>query len=463
MRQRRPLFPSSIRARYALTVGLLFLILLTVMAALVNGWIRSKIKADVFDETRDATFEWADAMQPGYVPPPNSQGHVDYLELVDDRGRVTASNAAAAGKPPLTTVRPPAEDRILNLTECPSWNDRCLLVTATRLSPQAAYLVWNGRSHYIYAGVEEPSGLAHHYLEVGGGTAVLFASATAAWATWVVVGRTLRPVKAISDRMREATASDLSLRVPTPPGDDEIAQLAHNSNTYLERLEEAVTSQRRFASLVSHELRSPVAALHAQLDEALIYPQQVDPHQTIQTALQTTERFQAIIDDLLSYTRVTETRTSAPEPLDLSALLQEEMATLSFGTPIRLNMTCHPTVLGTRVQLAGVLCNLLANAKRHAHSCVDVTLECAGGQAVVTVQDDGGGIPPEDRERVFDPFVRLQEGRRLDPGGCGLGLALSREMVNAHRGSLAIENSPRGARFVLRLPVVNVDREKAPT
>jgi signal transduction histidine kinase len=442
-------------------VGLLFLIVLTVVGAFVDGWIRSKSEGDIFRDTRRATFEWADAMGPGNVPPPKLTGHVDYLQLVDDRGRVAAANAAAAGKPPLTMVRPSADDPILDLTECPSWADRCMLVTARRLSPQADYLVWNGRPHYVYGGVEQPPGLANHYLEVGIGAAVLFASATAAWATWVVVGRILRPVKEISERMCMATASDLSLRVPTPPGDDEIAQLAHNLNRYLDRLEEAVASQRRFACMASHELRSPVAALHAQLDEALIYPQEVDPHETIQTALHTTERFQAIIDELLAYTRVMEIRASAPEPLDLPVLLQEEIAALSFGTPIWLNATCHPTVLGTRVQLAGVLCNLLTNAQRHAHSRVDVTVEYAGEQAVVTVQDDGGGIAPEDRERVFETFVRLEEGRRLDPGGCGLGLALSRERVNAHRGSLVIEACPRGARFVLRLPGVNVDRELA--
>ncbi|GAA4596348.1 hypothetical protein GCM10023194_68310 [Planotetraspora phitsanulokensis] len=454
-------FWRSIRARYALIVGSLFLIVLTVVGGFVDGWIRSKIDGDVFRDTRHATFAWADAMRPGYVPPTESIGHVDYVQLIDDQGRVVASNAAAAGKPPLTTVRPPPDDRILNLIEYPSWDDRSLLVTAMRLSPQASSMVWNGRPHYVYVGVEEPPGLANHYLEIGIGAAVLFASATAAWATWVVVGRTLRPVKAISERMRVATASDLSLRVPTPPGDDEIAQLAHNSNQYLERLEQAVTAQRRFASSASHELRSPVAALHTQLDEALTYPQEVNPLETIQTALRTTERFQAIIDDLLAYTRVKETRASATEPFDLSVLLQEETAALPFGTPIRIDATCHPTVLGTRVQLAGVLRNLLTNAQRHATSRVDVTAECTGEQAVVTVQDDGRGIAPEDRERVFEPFVRLEEGRRLDPGGGGLGLALSLETVNAHGGSLTIEDSPRGARFVLRLPVVNADRESA--
>ncbi|MFC0549358.1 sensor histidine kinase [Planotetraspora thailandica] len=440
-------------------MGIVLLVVLTVIGIFVDGWIRSTIDNDVFHDTRRAAFSWADAMRPGHIPPTESVRHVDYLQLVDDQGRVTAANPAAAGKPPLSTVRPPADDRLLDLSVHPSWSDSRILVTVFRLSPQASSTVWSGRPHFVYAGVAQPSGLGDHLVEVGIGAAILLGSAAGAWATWLLVGRTLRPVRAISDKMGEATARDLSLRVPTPPGNDEIAHLARNSNRYLERLEEAVSYQRRFASTASHELRSPVAALHTQLDEALLYPQEVDPRETIETALHTTERFQAILDDLLAYTRIIETRVSAGEPLNLPALLQEEISSLSFGRPILLKATCRPTVLGARVQLAGVLRNLLTNAQRHAHSRVEVTVACAGEQAVVTVQDDGDGIAPEDRERVFEPFVRLAEGRRLDPGGGGLGLALCHEMVNAHHGSLTIEDSPKGARFVLRLPLLDRPRE----
>lgn len=453
--QSRRRFLRYIRGRYTLTVGFLFLIVLAVVGVLVDLALRNKIEGDIFRQGHRAIIDWTAMMQPGHIPPPESTfQNADYLQLVDSHGRVVAASANAAGKPPLTTVHPFEPDRLRNLTVCPQW-DKCLLVTVMQFSPGVDRLLFNGEPHYVYAGIKQPDFIGEHYLEVGIGAAVIFASALAAWTTWVVVGRTLRPVKAISDRMREATAGDLSLRVPTPPGDDEIARLACDSNAYLDRLEEAVTAQRRFASTASHELRSPVAGLRTQLEEALTYPQEVDPHETIRVALHTTERLQAIIDELLAYARLTKTSSSALEPLDLTDLVKEEVALLPNGKPIRLSARDHAAVLGNRVQLANILHNLLANAQRHAHSCVDVTVERSGEQAVVIVRDDGAGIAPEDRERVFQPFVRLGEGRRLDPGGSGLGLALSRATAKAHHGSLTIEDSPKGAQFALRLPLMD--------
>ncbi|MBP2703145.1 HAMP domain-containing histidine kinase [Microbispora sp. RL4-1S] len=458
-------WPRSIRVRYALAVGTLFLITLTVVGALVDLGIRDRISADLMRDTRLAIVDWTAEMRPGHVPPPPPTVRADYLQLVDSKGRVVAANAEAAGKPPLTTFRPAADDRLQDVTVCPP-QETCMLVTALRPNAGTTRLLWNGEPHFIYAGTRHPPALASHYLEVGIGAAVLFASVAASWATWLVVGRTLHPVRAISARMREATAGDLSLRVPAPPGDDEIAQLARTSNAYLERLEKAVTAQRRFASLASHELRSPVAALHAELEDALAHPDDTDARATIRATLRTAERLQAVIDDLLAYTRVKNTRPSAHVPLDLAAVVREEAAVLSRGTPIRLCVADRPTVLGSHVQLAGVVHNLLANARRHAHSRVDVTVGRVGGKAVVTVQDDGAGIAPEDRERVFEAFTRLREGRRLDPGGSGLGLAICRETSLAHGGSLTIEDCPKGTRFVLRLPVtdptVERDGEKHP-
>ncbi|MER6009004.1 HAMP domain-containing sensor histidine kinase [Nonomuraea angiospora] len=450
--------PCSIQGRYTLTVGVLFLIVLSVVGALVAIGIRSRIAADILRDTRLAIVDWTAEMRPGHIPSPSPNHRTDYLQLVDSHGQVVTGNAAAVGKPPLTTFRPPPNGGMQDITAC-SAEDKCMLITAVRLNERAAHLLWNGEPHYIYAGKVQPPALARRYLEVGIGVAVLFASAAAAWAAWVVVGRTLRPVRAISARIREATAADLSLRVPTPQGDDEIAQLVHTANTYLEQLQEAVTAQRRFAYLAAHELRSPVAALHIQMEEALSFPKEMDARTTMQMALSTTERLQATIDELLAYTRVKDARPAAHVPLDLAALVRKEVALFAHGTPIQLHATCHPTVRGAQVQLAGVVNNLLANARRHAHSHVDVTVERVDSQAVVTVQDDGAGIAPEERERVFEAFVRLREGQRLDPGGSGLGLAISRETANAHGGSLTIENSPKGARFVLRLLVAGQAEE----
>jgi signal transduction histidine kinase len=95
----------------------------------------------------------------------------------------------------------------------------------------------------------------------------------------------------------------------------------------------------------------------------------------------------------------------------------------------------------------------VVNAQRHADTSVEVTTTRSGDHAIVTVTDDGDGIAPEDRERVFEPFIRLDDGRRRDPGGSGLGLAICRAVITAHHGTVEIEDSPRGARFVIRLPI----------
>ncbi|WP_169808736.1 sensor histidine kinase [Microtetraspora niveoalba] len=290
--------------------------------------------------------------------------------------------------------------------------------------------------------------------------AILLATVAAAWITWILVGRMLRPLAAIRQRL-DMTVGDLILRRLPQRGDDEIARLARSSNKLFDRLEEVMTQQRRFASMVSHELRSPVTALRAQLEEALAYPDEVDPRATLRTALRTAERFQGIIDELLAYTRVRNSDAALPEPLALTALVREEVAGRPRDVPVRFRATGDLTVFGTRLAIAGAVTNLLANAQRHARSGVDVTVERVGDQAVVTVQDDGDGIAPGDRERVFEPFLRLADGRRRDPGGSGLGLAFSREAATANRGSLVIEDSPRGARFVLRLPLMDDGRGMA--
>jgi signal transduction histidine kinase len=126
--------------------------------------------------------------------------------------------------------------------------------------------------------------------------------------------------------------------------------------------------------------------------------------------------------------------------------------------PVRARISGEVKVLGNELQLIRVLDNLLVNAQRHARAGVEITAERSDGQAVVTVIDDGDGIAPDDRERVFEPFVRLGDGVRRDPGGSGLGLAICRAIIGAHCGTLRIEDSPRGARFVIRLPLMDGDR-----
>ncbi|MEU8383488.1 HAMP domain-containing sensor histidine kinase [Streptosporangium sp. NPDC048865] len=213
--------------------------------------------------------------------------------------------------------------------------------------------------------------------------------------------------------------------------------------------------QRRFASSTSHELRTPLSGLRARLEEAMLYPADVDPHETIREALAVTDRLETIVDDLLVLARLRAGEPAAHEPIDVGALVVKEVAAMAGGVPVHVGASRDVNVPGNRIQLIRVIDNLLVNARRHADEKVEITVGRVEGWAVITVCDDGAGIAPEHRERVFERFVRLDEGRRREPGGTGLGLAISRGIAHAHNGTLTIEDSPRGARFVLRLPLVD--------
>ncbi|WP_405144482.1 HAMP domain-containing histidine kinase [Sphaerisporangium sp. NBC_01403] len=458
----RSLRPRSIRARYTIAATVVSLVFLTTIGGVVGISVRNKVQARVYAETQRVAAEWISAMAYGDVSRTVPKSHVNLLQVVDVHGRIVGSSAAMSGKPPLSTLRPPVDDRIEHLTQCSSAG-KCVLLTAIRLSPAEAGRLRLPDSPVVYAGMRQPPILATHRLELFLSAAIALIAALIAWTTWWAVGRTLRPVEAIRTRTAEITLSDLSLRLPQPPGDDEIAQLARTTNQTLVRLEAAVEQQRNFASVVSHELRNPVAGLHTQLEEALLYPGDVDAHDTIQAALSTTGRLQAIIDDLLALARLRTAVPEAPAPVNLGALVETEAAARVRGVPVRAHISGEVKVLGNELQLIRALNNLLVNAQRHAEAAVEITVERSDGQAVVTVTDDGDGIAPEDRELVFEPFVRLSDGHRRDPGGSGLGLPICRAIISAHCGTLRIEDSPRGARFVIRLPLIDGDRRATAT
>lgn len=446
--------PRSIQARTALMSAVLSLIVLTVIGFGLDLTIRNRIHSHLFIDTQRVATDWIAAMGPTGVPEPPA-GHADLVQLVDSRNRVITASRAARGQAPLTSPFPGDDDRLQYRIECPD-GDRCVVLTAVRVLPVQSRLFWGGEPHAVYAGRTEPGLLATHRLELFIAIGVLMMTAGWTWASWRATGRTLRPVREIREKVTEISVRDLSLRVPQPPGRDEIAELARASNSFLDRLDVSVRQQRHFASMVSHELRTPLAGLRTQLEEALLYREETDPYETIRTAVRTTERCQAIIDEMLTVARVRTSAAAEHEPVDLATLAREEAAARTNGVPVHVRVEAEDgvPVLGNRVQLCGVLTNLLVNAQRHACSKVDVIVGRSGDDAVVTVLDDGDGIAPEDRERVFEPFVRLKDGRRRDPKGTGLGLALCRLTADAHHGTLSVEDSPRGARFVLRLPLL---------
>jgi signal transduction histidine kinase len=229
----------------------------------------------------------------------------------------------------------------------------------------------------------------------------------------------------------------------------------------LTRLDAAQQRQRRLVSDTAHELRSPIASIRAQLEVALDHPEQQDWPQTAQDVLADTLRLASLAEDLLVLARLDEhqPRPASGKPVDLVALVTEGVARSAGGrVPVTARTAGPCVVTGEAEGLRRLLRNLIDNAMRYAKSGVEVAARCENEEAVLTVSDDGPGIPAADRERAFDRFVRLDDARSRDEtqaGGAGLGLAIVRAIARAHGGSARLEAGPPGLRAVVRIPVSN--------
>jgi signal transduction histidine kinase len=273
--------------------------------------------------------------------------------------------------------------------------------------------------------------------------------------TWWLTGRALKPVEAIRAEAAAITGSTIHRRVPEPNTDDEVGRLARTMNSMLDRLEETSLRQRRFVSDASHELRSPVAVIRAQLEVALRRGDDADWPTVAQRVLVEDERLEQAVSELLELARTEEGADSAAVVVDLDEVVLEETAR-ERRVPVDTSRVLAGRVHGTNAQFARVVANLLDNACRHAKAHVAVALARREHDVILTVDDDGPGIPAGDRERVFERFTRLDEGRTRDAGGVGLGLAMVQAIVERHGGSVSVDDAPLGgARFVVRLPATD--------
>ncbi|WP_160145051.1 HAMP domain-containing sensor histidine kinase [Actinacidiphila yanglinensis] len=290
-------------------------------------------------------------------------------------------------------------------------------------------------------------------LLIGLPTLLLLACAT----VWLVVGRALRPVERIRHTVTAITAADLTQRVPEPGTDDEIGHLAQTMNAMLARLEDAAARQRRFVADASHELRSPLTAIRTGLEVGLAHPDRAPWPAIADRAVRQATRLEDLISELLLLARSDAGRTAARRRrVDLAALIAEIRATTP--TPpvaVEIDIPEGLAVTGSPAELSRLFRNILDNAIRHAHSLVQVSAcELRADRTVrVEIADDGPGIPAEERERVFDRFVRLDASREQHSGSAGLGLAIAKAIVGAHRGAIAVaEADGGGALVVVGLP-----------
>jgi len=273
---------------------------------------------------------------------------------------------------------------------------------------------------------------------------------------WILTGWALRPVEAMREEADSISATALSRRLPVPESRDEIGRLADTLNLMLERLESSSLRQRRFVSDASHELKTPLATMRTMLEVASDDPDFVDWDQLLAGLRHEGQRMEGLVSDLLALARFDEGAVVAgAAEVDLDQLLGRVAEQIGAGFPgiaFETNGIVAARVVGEAGALEKLFSSLATNAARHAVEKVSVTCGVQGTDVTVRVIDDGPGIPSEDRERVFERFVRLDEARGRPEGGTGLGLAVARAIARTHGGDVLVAESSAGAILEVVLP-----------
>ncbi len=371
----------------------------------------------------------------------------EFIQVLDVSGGVVASSSNVTGSEALATPEPGTTERI----DAVGFEDGAFLTVARAVdAPDGPRIVVVGRS---LDDAGEAVGTVALLLAIG--VPVLLAIVGAI--TWAMTGRALRPVEAIREEVEAIAAGALHRRVPEARSDDEIGRLAITMNRMLTHLERARNRERRLVADASHELRSPVASIRQHAEVALAHPDAMGAEELARVVLVEEERLQRLIEDLLLLARLDE--TAAPrraEAVDVDDLVLAEVERLRGATRLTIDTTgiAAARIVGDPGQLERAIRNLTENAARHATTTVAVRLGEQGGAAILVVDDDGPGIAEADRERVFERFERLDDARDRRSGGAGLGLAIVREVVTAHGGTVHVgSGSLGGARLEVRLPL----------
>jgi signal transduction histidine kinase len=462
----------SLRARLTLVTSAGLAVALALGAVLLASAVRSALVNGLDVSARQGAVEVATLLNQGRLPspvpvPPDTVT----VQVLDASGQiVNVSPGADRLVPMLAPARARAAARTGQaqmLAGPPLGMPSLLRVVAVRAS--GGHVVIAAVS---FAQVHDSLATLARALFIG--TPLLFG--LLALAIWLVTGYTLRPIAALRRGAAEVTGTGLPRALPVPPARDEVRSLAVTLNDMLSRLAEAQQRQRDLVSDTAHELRSPIASIRAQLEVALDHPDGLDWAETARDVHADTLRLARLAEDLLLLARL-DGQPLRRTTVDLAALCSTVAARYGAArVPVRASVpggggpegggpeggSAACAVPGDPDALRRLLVNLLDNAVRHAASQVCVSVCSEAGWAVLTVVDDGPGIPDAERERVFGRFTRLDNARdRTGEEGAGLGLAIVRSTAEAHGGSVSLGDaavpgeagSSPGLRAVVRLPL----------
>ncbi|WP_433363382.1 ATP-binding protein [Actinoplanes sp. CA-142083] len=370
------------------------------------------------------------------------------VQVLDPSGRVVAASPAWGGLAPVSALRPPpgALSRERRRLPIDVGDDQFQIVAEGVATPSGNRIVLVAQS--LDAANDSTAAILAALL-VGMPLLALIVGG----ATFLFVGRTLRPVEAMRRRADSITARNLHERLPVPPADDEIAALAATMNTMLDRIEASSAAQRRFVCDASHELRSPLATVQANADllEGAGLPEPAA--RSVRRIRVESDRMARLVDDLLLLARLDNLPVRRRD-VDLDDLVYEVVsATRERNPSLTVQARFSPVRMGGDPDaLLRVLRNLADNAARHAAGTVTIDLHATDRVAEIVVGNDGPPISPDDRARVFDRFVRLDDSRSRADGGAGLGLSIARDIVIAHGGTLTADALDEGAAMRIRLP-----------
>jgi signal transduction histidine kinase len=444
----------SLRARLTVITTAGLAVALIVGAMLLRATLRTSLTRDVDNTARQGAREVAALAQANRLPKLLLVPGTLTVQVLDPRGYIFNASPGADRTVPLLPLRQAAAHattgRAVLLNGRPYDIPYTMRVVTVRT--RSGDIVIAGVS---FEPVTDTVQTVTRALLVGTPVLLLLL----AWVTWLVVGSTLRPISALRRGAQVVAGTGRPSTLPVPEARDEVQVLAVTLNDMLARLDAAQQRQRDLVSDTAHELRSPIASIRTQLEVALDHPEQQDWAETASDVLADTLRLARLAEDLLVLARLDDRGTRPPpgrRPVDLSALAAEEAArSAGARVPVTASTSNRCVVTGDPDGLRRLLRNLIENALRYAKSGVDVTARREGDDVVLSVSDDGPGIPAKDRERAFGRFVRLDAARSRDgqeAGGSGLGLAIVRATALAHGGSAGLEDASPGLRAVIRLP-----------